>query len=178
MSEKKFLASVYLEGIMLFLLGVSTLIIPKLTPISFGIVLSCVFLTIGLYKIIYNLFNRNYSINMLFAIFHGAMFFIVGLLLLFVPKINIFILVALVGVNFLIESISLMTFVSQIKNVYNFWSCNLAASIILYCIGVLILLTFPLLHFWFVVALSGLCFLTEGISKIAIYLINKNNYKI
>ena len=60
MSEKSFLNSIIVEGSVLMLLGLCILILPKLTTLSFGVMLSAAFISYGIYKIINSIINRNY----------------------------------------------------------------------------------------------------------------------
>ena len=52
MSEKRFLNFIFIEGILLTVLGLCVIILPKLTSVTFGVMLSSVFIAYGLYKII------------------------------------------------------------------------------------------------------------------------------
>ena len=47
MTEKKFLSFVLVEGILLMVLGIAMLILPKLTTITFGFLLSLSFIIYG-----------------------------------------------------------------------------------------------------------------------------------
>ena len=60
MSEKRFLNFILFEGIILTILSLSILILPKLTNVTFGVMLSAGFITYGLYKILTSFFNKNY----------------------------------------------------------------------------------------------------------------------
>ena len=55
MSEKRLLNFIFIEGALLTLLGLCVLILPKLTSISFGVMLSVAFIVYGFYKIIISL---------------------------------------------------------------------------------------------------------------------------
>ena len=176
MSEKRFIASIFIEGIILITLALCTLIIPKLTELSFGIMLSITLIFYGLYKIIHSIVYKNYGLQPLLGILLGTWITVTGILLLFVPKINLLWLVALLGVYFILESIASVAFSAQIKNMYNFWGCKLFSAGVLFIIGTLIILGLPVMSFWAVVTLSGLGFLVKGASKISLYMINKNNY--
>ena len=175
MSEKRFLSFVFLEGIILTVLGLCILIIPKLTELSFGVMLSSAFISYGIYKIIHSSVNRNFARNFLMELFLGAFVFTLGILLLLVPKINLLWLIALVGVYFLLESLSTGAFISQIRTMYNFWGCKLFCAVIMAIIGIFIVIGLPAMSFWLVAMLSGIGFLIKGMSKISLYNANKYN---
>lgn len=176
MSEKRFITCIFIEGIILTILGLCVLILPKLTSLSYGVMLSIAFMAYGLYKIINSIVNRNYFVSMVFCMITGILLTTVGILLLFVPKINLLWLIALSGIYFLLESIATTSFAAQIRNIYNFWGCKLFAAGILFLIGLFIILGIPVMSFWIVTVLSGIGFLIKGMSKISMYFINKNNY--
>ena len=61
MSEKRFLNFIFIEGIKLTILGLCILILPKLTSLTFGVMLSSAFIAYGLYKIIISFINKNFA---------------------------------------------------------------------------------------------------------------------
>ena len=52
MSEKRLLNLIFIEGLLLTILSLCILILPKLTTLTFGVMLSVAFITYGIYKII------------------------------------------------------------------------------------------------------------------------------
>lgn len=175
MSEKRFLNFIFLEGLILTILGLCILIIPKLTELSFGVMLSCAFVAYGIYKIINSALNKNFVRHFLMELFLGAHILIIGILLLFVPRINLLWLIALIGVYFLLESISTSAFISQIRTIYNFLGCKFVSALIMALIGLLIIISLPAMSFWMVAMLCGIGFVIKGMSKIVLYNANKYN---
>ena len=178
MSEKRFLSFIFIEGVILTILGLCVLILPKLTPLSFGVMLSSAFIAYGLYKIILSIINKSFASNIIWSIFLGVFILTVGLLLLFVPKISLLWLIALTGVYFLLESISSTSFIAQIHNVLNNCGCKYFSAFTLFLIGLIIVIGVPVIALWVVSILCGIGFLIKGMSKIVLFLTNKNNYNI
>lgn len=178
MPEKRLLNCIMIEGIMLIILSLCILIIPKLTTLSYGVMLSAALITYGLYKIINSFVNKSNRIGMAFCILMGLFITIIGILILFVPKINILWLMALIGVYFILESISSSVFAMKLRNIYPFWGCKLFSAVILFFIGLFIIMGIPIMSFWMVTLLSGIGFLIEGMSKLIISLGNLDNYTI
>lgn len=178
MSEKRFLNFIFLEGILLTALGLCVLILPKLTSLTFGVMLSAAFIAYGAYKLIISFVNRNYVLNIIWNIFLAIYILTIGILLLFVPKISLLWLIALIGVYFLLETISSMAFMSQIRNTFNSWGCKFFSTFVLFLVGIIIVLGLPVMSFWLVALLSGIALLVKGMAKNTIYLANKNNYNI
>ena len=176
MSEKRFLSFIFLEGIILTVLGLCILIIPKLTELSFGVMLSSAFISYGIYKIIHSLVNKNFARNFLMELFLGAFILTLGILLLLVPRISLLWLISLIGIYFLLESLSTSAFISQIRNMYNSWGCKLVCAVITAIIGIFIVISLPAMSFWVVAMLCGIGFLIKGMSKITLY--NANKYTI
>ena len=174
MSEKNFLSCIFVDGLLITLLGLGIIIIPKLTDFSSGIVLSIAFIAYGIYKIIKTILSRSAETAIGLNIIIGIFVTLIGLLLLFVPNINILWLIALIGIYFILESISIISFVSQIKNVYNFWGYKMFTAIFLFLIGLIIILGLPMISFWLVTLLSGIGYVLKGYAKISLYLMNKN----
>ena len=178
MSEKRFLSLIFIEGLLLIILSLCILILPKLTSLSFGVMLRASFIVYGLYKIIMSFVNKNYLSNIIWSIFLGIFILTIGILLLFVPKISLLWLIALIGVFFLLESISTASFVAQVRNAFNSINCKAFAGLILFLVGLIIIIGLPVMSFWMVVMLSGIAMLIKGMAKITLALANKNNYNI
>lgn len=178
MSEKRFLNFIFIEGILLTVLGLCILILPKLTSLTFGVMLASSFIAFGLYKIITSFINRNYLLNTLWCIFLGIYILTIGVLLLLIPKISLLWLIALTGIYFLLESISTVAFMAYIKNVFDYIGCKWFSAFILFFVGLTIILGLPLISFWVVAILSGFALTTKGLSKMTLALANKNNFSI
>ena len=81
MSEKRLLNFIFIEGLLLTILGLCVLILPKLTSLTFGVMLSSAFITYGLYKIIMSIINKNYISNIVWSDILGAFILTLGILL-------------------------------------------------------------------------------------------------
>ena len=178
MSEKRLLNFIFIEGFLLMLLGLCVLIVPKLTSMTFGVMLSVAFITYGLYKIVTSFINRGFLSNIVWSIFLGGMVLTIGVLLLLVPRVSLLWLIALTGVFFLLESISSFSFMSKIRTMFNFVGCKGFAAFILFLFGLIIIIGLPVMSFWVVAMLSGIALLVKGMSKITLSLANRNNYNI
>lgn len=178
MINKRLLNCIMLEGIMLIILSLCVLILPKLTTISYGVMLSGAFITYGIYKIVHSILNRDYGINIVFCILMGIFLTTIGILILFVPVINLFWLIALIGVYFIMESISSTVYALKLRDVYHFWGCKIVSAIVLFFAGLAIVLGIPVMSFWMVTVLSGIGLLVKGMAKLTLSLSNSCNYKV
>ena len=178
MSEKRFLGFIFIESLILVVLGLCILILPKLTSLSFGVMLAGAFIAYGIYKIITSFINKNYLSNIIWCIFMGVYILTIGILLLLVPKISLLWLIALIGVFFLLESVSSVAFMSKVRSMFNFIGCKGFAAMVLFLMGLIIILGLPVMSFWVVALLSGIAILIKGLAKITLALANKNNYNI
>lgn len=178
MSEKRILNFIFIEGLLLTILGLCVLILPKLTSMTFGVMLSASFIAYGIYKIVTSIINKNYVINIIWSIFLGLLVLTIGVLLLFVPKISLLWLIALIGIFFLFESVSSVSFMALMRSMFNYSGCKLFSAIILFLIGIIIILGLPVMSFWAVAILCGTGLLIKGLTKITLSLANKNHYNI
>ena len=163
---------------MLTILALCILILPKLTSLTFGVMLSSTFIAYGLYKIITSIINRSYVSNVIWSVFLGAFILTIGILLLMVPRISLLWLIALIGVYFILESISSIAFMSRIRSMFNFTGCKGFAALILFLVGLTIIIGLPIMSFWAVAILCGIALLIKGMSKMTLSLTNRNNYNI
>ena len=178
MSEKRFFNFIFIEGLLLLVLGLCVLILPKLTSVTFGVMLSAAFITYGIYKAVVSIINKNYVSNMLFSIFLGIFILTIGVLLLLVPRVSLLWLIALIGVFFLLETVSSVAFVSKMRNMFNSIACKGFAAFVLFIVGLSIILGLPVMSFWMVAMLSGIAFVVKGMAKITLALVNRNNYNV
>ena len=176
MSEKRFFNFIFIEGLLLMILGLCVLILPKLTSLTFGVMLSIAFIVYGAYKIIISIINKNYIMNVIWSIFIGLWILTIGILLLLVPKVSLLWLIALIGIFFLFETISSISYITYLKKMFSFGSYKLFAAIIMLIVGLIIIIGLPLMSFWVVATLSGIALLVKGMAKMSIALANKNNY--
>lgn len=178
MSEKRFLGCMFIEGIILMVLGLCVLILPKLTYLSFGVMLSSAFITYGIYKLVSIFMNKGYAINILWSVFLALFLTTIGILFLFVPKVSLLWLIALTGVYFLLESISTTAFIAKIRTMFNYWGSKMLSVIITFLVGLIIVIGVPVIAFWAVATLSGIAMVVKGMSKMSLVLANRNNYHI
>ena len=178
MTEKRFLNFIMIEGLLLLALALCILILPKLTSLTFGVMLSSAFIAYGLYKIITTFINKAYATSIIWSIFLGVFILTIGILLLMVPKISLLWLIALTGIFFILESISSISFMSKIRSIFNYTGCKGISALVLFLSGLIIILGIPIISFWMVAVISGLAFLIKGMSKITMSLTNRNNYNM
>lgn len=175
MSEKRLLNFIFIEGLLLTILGLCVLILPKLTSLTFGVMLSVAFIAYGLYKIITSFINKNYLSNIIWSIFMGVYILTIGILLLLVPKVSLLWLIALIGVFFLLESVSSAAFMAKVRSMFNFIGCKGFAAMVMFLMGLIIILGLPVMSFWVVALLSGIALLIKGLAKTTLSLANRNN---
>jgi uncharacterized membrane protein HdeD (DUF308 family) len=172
MSEKRLLNCIMIEGIMLIILSLCLLILPKLTTLSYGVMLSCTFITYGIYKIIYSIISKDSGLKMALCIAIGLFLSVIGTLILFVPKVNLLWIIALIGVYLILESISSIVYALKLRNVYHFWGCKIISAIILFIAAILIILGLPVISFFMVSVLCGIALLVKGMSKLTLSISN------
>ncbi len=170
MTEKRFLSFILTEGILLAALGLGMLILPKITTISFGLMLCLSLIIYGGYKIINAFFTRNYSRHFILNIFLGALLFIVGIFLFMAPMFNLVLITSGIGVYFVLESVAATAFALQNKGTLYFWWANILVSIMQFLLGLIIILGLPSTALWVVGVLIGINFLIAGMVLISMYI--------
>lgn len=176
MSEKRLLNFIFIEGLLLTVLGLCVLILPKLTSLTFGVMLSIAFITYGAYKTLISFINRSYLSNIIWSIFMGVYILTIGILLLLVPKISLLWLIALIGIFFILESVSSIAFMAKVRSMFNFIGCKGFSAMVMFFMGLIIVLGLPVMSFWVVALLSGIAILIKGLTKMTLSLANRNNY--
>lgn len=173
MTEKRFLSFVLIEGILLATLGLGMLMLPKITAVSFGLMLCLVFIIYGGYKAINAFMTRNYTRHYILNIIVGLLLLVVGIFLFMAPMFNLVLITGLIGVYFLLESISSTAFAVQNKNTLYFWWADIFVAILQFLLGVIIILGLPSTALWVVGVLAGVNFLIAGMVMISMYLSTK-----
>ena len=100
MTEKRFLSFVLVEGILLSALGLAMLMLPKITTISFGLMLCLTFIIYGGYKVINAILTRNYSRHFVLNIVAGTLLFLTGVFLFMAPMFNLILITSAIGVYY------------------------------------------------------------------------------
>ena len=173
MTEKRFLSFVLIEGILLAALGLGMLMLPKITTISFGLMLCLAFIIYGGYKAINAFLTRNYTRHYIFNIMVGLLLLVVGIFLFMAPMFNLVLITGLIGVYFLLESISSVAFAVQNKNTLYFWKADIFVAFLQFLLGIIIILGLPSTALWIVGVLAGVNFLLAGMVLISMYISTK-----
>ena len=173
MTEKRFLSFVLIEGILLAALGLGMLMLPKITTISFGLMLCLAFIIYGGYKAINAFLTRNYTRHYIFNIMVGLLLLVVGIFLFIAPMFNLVLITGLIGVYFLLESISSVAFAVQNKNTLYFWKADIFVAFLQFLLGIIIILGLTSTALWVVGVLAGVNFLLAGMVLISMYISTK-----
>ena len=173
MTEKRFLSFVLIEGILLSVLGLGMLVLPKITTISFGLMLCLTFIVYGGYKVINAILTRNYSRHFVLNIVTGLLLFLTGVFLFMAPMFNLLLITSAIGVYFILESISSIAFAVQNKNTLYFWWLAILVGVMQFLLGLIIILGLPSTALWVVGVLAGINFLVAGVVFISMYLSTK-----
>ncbi len=178
MTEKKFLSFILTEGIILTILGLGMLMLPKLTSLTFGIMVCIGFFVYGIYKTINAFLTRNYTRHFILNMLLGIVLAVLGVLLFFAPRFNLLLITAVIGVYFLLESISSTAFAIQTRKTLYLWWTNLFIAVLQFLIGFIIIMGLPGTSFWVVGMLAGINFLIAGMIMISLFISNKYVYNI
>ena len=178
MTEKKFLNFVLLEGIILTVLGIGMLMLPKITSLTFGLMVCIGFFVYGIDKTINAFLTKNYTRHFILNIILGIMLAILGILLFMAPMFNLIIITSFIGIYFLLESISSTAFAIQTRKTLYLWWTNLFVALLQFIIGFIIILGLPATAFWVVGMLVGINFLIAGMIMISLFISNKYVYNM
>lgn len=176
MSEKKLFCLMSIEGLLLLILGFCILILPKLTPLSFNVMVSSSLIVYGIYRFVASIINNNRFYNIFCEIVLGVYITVIGILLLCVPNINILWLIALIGVYLILDSMQTFVFAEKIKNTFKLWNCKFFSATLIFIAGIAILISLPDMEFITVSILTGIYFVLKGTVKRTLYLVNHNNF--
>ena len=170
MTEKKFLSCVLTEGILLTALGLAVLLLPKITTITFGLMLCLAFIIYGGYKAINAFMTRNYSRHFIFNMILGLILIAIGVLLYLAPMFNLILITSIIGVYFFLESISSMAFGVQNRKTLYFWWADIFVAILQFLLGLIIIVGLPSTALWVIGILAGINFLIAGMVMISMFI--------
>ena len=173
MSENRFLSFVLTESILLLTLGLSMLILPKVTIISFGFMMCLSFIIYGGFKIICAIMTRNFSRHYILDIIVGLILVVTGLCLFIMPVFDIMIIVGLGGVYFILKSLSSSAFSIQTRKTLNFWWMCLFLAILELLLGIIVIIMIPSGALWFIGVLTGIDFILSGMVYTNMYISTK-----
>lgn len=173
MSESRFLSFVLTDSILLLALGLGMLILPKITLLSFGIMMCMSFIIYGGYKVICAILTKNLSRHYILDIIVGLILFINGVLLFAAPVFDIMVIIGLAGIYFILKSISTSAFTVQTRKTLNFWWMCLFLAVFELCLGIFVILILHSAALWLIGVLTGLDFILSGIVYMNMYLSTK-----
>ncbi len=178
MTEKKFLSCTLIEGILLAILGLSMLMLPKITTITFGMMICLAFIIYGGYKAINAFITRHYTRHFILNIILGLILVGVGLFLFIAPMFNLVIITSAIGVYFFLESISTSAFAIQNRKTLYFWWANIPVAIMQFLLGLIIIVGLPSTALWIIGILAGINFLITGMVLISMFISTKYTYNM
>ena len=173
MSESRFLSCVFTEGLLLLVLGLSMLILPKITMISFGFLMCLSFIIYGGYTVINAFISRNFSKHYLLDIVEGLILFGMGIMLFVVQVLDIMIIIGLCGVYFILKSLSSSAFSVQTRKTLNFWWMCLFLAIPEFLFGITVIILLPSAALWLIGILTGMDFVLSGMVYMNMYISTK-----
>lgn len=173
MAESRFLSFVLTESILLLCFGLGMLIIPKVTMISFGIMMCFSFASIGGFKVISAILTKNFSRHYVLDIFTGLILFINGILLFTAPMIDIMWTIGLAGIYFILKSLSSASFMVQTRKTLNFWWMCIFLAILELLFGFIVIVLIPSAALWLIGVLVGTDFILSGVVYMNMYISTK-----
>ena len=173
MSENKFLSFVFTDGLLYLLIGLALLILPKISSLSFGFMICLSFMFLGGYKIITSIFTRNLAKHYILDIITGFILFITGLILLFVPVFDVMIIISLIGIYFVLRSISSVAFGVQTRKILAFWQLSMLIGVTELFLGIITVIAIPTGALWLVGILTGIDFILLGFTYSNMYISTK-----
>ncbi len=176
MTEKRFLSFVLMEGILLMALGIAMLMLPKLTTFTFGLLLSISFVIYGGYKAINAFMTRNYSRHFALNMIIGLLLITIGVFLFLAPMFSLMLITSIIGIYFLLESISSTAFAVQNRKTLYFWWAGIVVGIIQFLLGLIVIIALPSSALWVIGVLAGINFLITGMAMISMYISTKYIY--
>lgn len=173
MTENRFLSYVLTESILLLFLGLGMLILPKVTLISFGLMMCLAFIIYGGFKVITAIITKNLSKHFILDIFVGLILFANGILLATTQMIDIMWIIGLAGIYFILKSLSSTSFMVQTRKTLNFWWMCLFLAILELIFGIAVIIMLPSFALWIIGVLTGMDFILSGIVYMNMYISTK-----
>ena len=173
MTENRFLSFVLTESVLFLCLGLSMLILPKITMLSFGIMMCLSFIVYGGYKVISSLLTKNFSKHFILDIIMGVVLFSDGLILYTAPTVDIMWIIGLAGVFFILKSLSSSAFMVQTRKTLNFWWMCLFLALLELLFGIVVIVLLPSAALWLIGILVGMDFILSGIVYTNMYISTK-----
>lgn len=173
MAESRFLSFVLTEGVLLLCLGLGMLILPKITMLSFGIMMCFAFIVYGGYKIAASFLTKNFSRHFILDIITGLILLIDGIILFSAPMVDIMWIIGLAGIYFILKSLSSSAFMVQTRKTLNFWWMCLFLALLELLFGIAVIILIPSAALWLIGVLVGMDFILSGIVYINMYISTK-----
>ena len=173
MTENRFLSFVLTESILFLCLGLGMLILPKITMISFGIMMCVSFIVYGGYKVVSSLLTKNFSRHFVLEIIMGLILLADGIILFTAPMVDIMWIIGLGGIYFVLKSLSSSAFMVQTRKTLNFWWMCLFLALFELLFGIIVIILLPSAALWLIGVLVGMDYVLSGIVYTNMYISTK-----
>lgn len=176
MTEARFLNFVFLKGIILSLLGFGMLVLPKISAITFGLILCISLFVYGVYKIVEAILSRSYIKHFILDLSIGILLVVAGIMLFMAPMFDILYILILIGAYFLLESISTTAAAIQSRKTLYLWWSRLVIAFLQFFVGLIVIVGLPTVQLWLIGLFTGIVFLVSGMLCVGLYLSTKYVY--
>ena len=173
MNEKRFLFSIFAEGSLLIFLGLTLLLLPKMTKLSFGIVLCVIFLIYGIFKIYNSIKTKNVLTHYWYNITLGVLLTVFSITMICSPMLIFPYGFIFIGIYLILESFSSYSFAMYSQSRFNMWWLNLCPSFWQFLFGLIIIFFITNIDFYIICLFVGFQFLINGSVLIKMYISNK-----
>ena len=173
MLERSFLNFVGADGVVMLILGIITLVLPKITSLAIAVVLAVILAAYGAYRIVNSIVERKHIRHVFLNIAIGLLLLLSGIFLFFYPVFNLLIITSAIGVYFILESLASVAFAFETRGLVNMWWVNIISGILQFLLGFIIIIGLPQTALWTVGILLGINPLVSGMSMLTVFMATK-----
>ncbi len=174
MTEKRLLSFIITEGVLAVILGLCLLILPKMTMLTFGFILSITFIIYGGYRIISSVLTRNYSMYFMLNFFAGVILLLSGGILFFAPVVDVMLISSALGVYFILTSLSVSAFGIRGSGIIEGQKLLFILSSFEIIWSLIVITTLSSSALWLAGIIAGFDFIFSGIAFINVYFLTNN----
>ena len=166
---KRFCNTFLVEGVFLLVIGMLLLVLPQVSTMALGLVISVALIIGGIYKFISSVIRRDEIEKSWLSAMIALLMIVTGVYLTIRPLFSLFVLTMAVGLYFVLEGVNSMIMAFEGKGVLKHWWVGIFAGLAQFALAFIILFGLPGTALYTIGILIGVSMLLSGIALISVY---------
>lgn len=168
-SIKRFYNSFLVEGLFLLIVGALLMILPAVSTLAVGFIISVGLILVGIHKLINSIIRRDEIDKSWLSMLIALLLIVTGIYLTVKPFISLLLLTMGVALYFILEGINAITLSIKTRKILKYWWIGILTGLLQFALAFIIIFGLPTTALITLGILIGINMIFTGINFISVY---------